>query len=201
MKVVGLCGGSGSGKGMVSELFLKLNIPSVDTDAVYREMINYDSPCLRALIGEFGKEILKPDGGLDRKKLASIVFSGENSKIRLKKLNEISHKFILEETRKRLFMLSQMGYKAALVDAPVLFESGFNKECDLTLCVIADNEIRIQRIMTRDGLTREASENRINSQLDDSELQKRCDFVITNNTDAESLRIQVEELAKIILEK
>lgn len=201
MKVIGLCGGSGSGKGMVSELFLLHNIPSIDTDAVYREMINNDSPCLRALTEEFGLEILSSDGSLDRKRLASMVFCGENSGERLNRLNVISHKFILDETRQRLSVLSEMGYKAALVDAPVLFESGFDKECDLTLCVVADRETRILRIMERDGLSREAAEQRINSQLSSAELISRCDLVITNDSNLDELNDEVHRVATIILRK
>lgn len=198
MKVIGLCGGSGSGKAVVSSLFLKHNIPSIDTDAVYRELTSGDSECLDALRFEFGDEIIDTDGSLNRRKLASIVFAEKDSTIKLKKLNEISHKFILGETRRRLHVYAEQGCLAAIVDAPVLFESGFDSECDLTVCVVADREVRISRIISRDNISREAAEARINSQMSDEELTSRCDYVVYNNSDLDALDHQVNEIVNSI---
>ena len=191
MKVIGLCGGSGSGKGAVSGIFAEIGIPSIDTDAVYREMTLSDSPCMRELRGEFGKEIINSLGGLDRARLASIVF---NDPSRLKILNKIAHSFILDETRRRLAEYRDEGLPAAIVDAPVLFESGFDKECDEIICVLADRDVRTTRIMSRDGITRDAAEKRIASQMPDETLISKCDHVIYNNSDIESLREQILSL-------
>ena len=191
MKVIGLCGGSGSGKGAVSKIFAEIGIPSIDTDAVYREMTLSDSPCMRALRGEFGDEVVNSLGGLDRTRLASIVF---NDPSRLDKLNKIAHSFILDETRRRLADYKEKGFPAAIVDAPVLFESGFEKECDEVVCVIADKETRIARIMSRDGITRDAADKRIASQMSDEILISKCDHVIYNNSDIVILREQILSL-------
>ena len=191
MKVIGLCGGSGSGKGTVSKIFAEIGIPSIDTDAVYREMTLSDSPCMRALQGEFGDEVVNSQGGLDRTRLASIVF---NDPSRLEKLNKIAHSFILDETRSRLAAYKDEGLSAAIVDAPVLFESGFDNECDEIICVVADREIRTGRIMSRDRITRDAAEKRIASQMPDEILISKCDQVIYNNSDIESLREQILSL-------
>ena len=188
MKVIGLCGGSGSGKGMVSGIFLEIGIPSIDTDAVYREMTLSDSSCMRALRQEFGDEVVNSLGGLDRTRLGSIVF---NDPSRLKILNKIAHSFILDETRRRIAIYRDEGFPAAIVDAPVLFESGFDLECDEVICVIADKESRIKRIMSRDRITREAAEKRIASQMPDEILISKCDHVIYNNSDIESLREEI----------
>jgi dephospho-CoA kinase len=196
MKIIGLCGGSGSGKGTVSAIFLEMGIPSVDTDAVYHEMTCYDSPCLQALRHEFGQEIVDQSDSLDRAKLASIVF---NDVEKLDKLNRITHAFILGETRKRLEVYKSQGYSAALVDAPVLFESGFDSECDEIICVIADPRVRIERIVARDKITEHAARSRIDRQISNDELITRCDYVIYNNDDMVSLRANVSEIAKIIL--
>jgi dephospho-CoA kinase len=185
MKVIGLCGGSGSGKGAVSGVFAEIGIPSIDTDAVYREMTLSDSPCMRALRREFGEEVVNSLGGLDRTRLASIVFSDPT---RLEKLNKIAHSFILDEARRRLAEYRDKGFAAAIVDAPVLFESGFDSECDAIICVVADRETRIARIMSRDGISYDAAEKRIASQMKDEILISKCDHVIYNNADIESLR-------------
>ena len=196
MKVIGLCGGSGSGKGAVSGIFAEIGIPSIDTDAVYREMTLSDSPCMRELRGEFGDEVVNSQGGLDRARLASIVF---NDPSRLKTLNKIAHSFILDETRRRLAEYRDEGFPAAIVDAPVLFESGFDKECDEIICVLADRDVRTTRIMSRDGIARDAAEKRIASQMPDETLISKCDHVIYNNSDIESLREQILALKNILI--
>ena len=194
MKIIGLCGGSGSGKGSVSAIFLKLGVPSVDTDAVYHELVSSDSPCLRELVREFGSEILK-DGALNRKALAEIVFADEEKRIIL---NRISHSHVLSFTDTILDGYRAQGFSYAIVDAPLLFESGFDKRCDYTLCVLSDREKRIARIIDRDGISREAAEKRIDSQLSDGELLKRCDFSVYNNSTLAELEIKINDTFKMI---
>ena len=199
MKIIGLCGGSGSGKGAVCDLFLELSIPSIDTDAVYHDMTRFDSPCLRALRKEFGDEIIAEDGSLDRIVLRDIVFCGENSFEKRQKLNTITHAFILDETRRIIEGKRAEGALAVIVDAPLLYESGFDKECDVTVCVIADEDVRISRIVSRDGITKEDAIKRIRGQISNDGLIEKSDFVIENNGDIEYLRSKVFELYKKII--
>lgn len=201
MKVIGLCGGSGSGKGSACQIFQEFGIPCIDTDAVYREITSTPGDCLTALQNEFGSEIITESGALNRKKLASIVFSGEDSASKLVRLNEITHKFILDETRRRLDNYRAMDAVAAIVDAPVLFESGFDRECDVIVFVVAERELRIARIMSRDGIPREAAEQRINSQMSDDELITRCDYMIRNDYDLSYLKQEVKTVLKKIFDK
>ncbi len=196
MKIIGLCGGSGSGKGTVASIFVEYGIPSVDTDALYRKMTMQDSPCLRAISDEFGADIVNSNGTLDRKKLSSIVFCGDGAKERLLKLNKISHFFILAEAERILEEYSMLGYKAALVDAPVLFESGFNAKCDEIICVVAEREVRLSRIILRDSISRQAAEERIASQMSDEELISRSNYVIFNNGGIDSLKSQICNIAE-----
>ena len=201
MKIIGLCSGSGSGKGTVANILSELDIPSVDTDAVYHQLVNHRSPCLDALVDEFGSEILSSDGSLDRLKLSEIVFKSENASQKRQKLNQISHKFVLDKTREILREYQRQGKKAALVDAPLLFESGFDKECDFTIAVIADKAVRINRITNRDNISVETAGARINAQLADEELLAKCDFTINNSGSIEELREQVRSLYSIIFKK
>lgn len=194
MKVIGLCGGSGSGKGTVGLVFSKYNIPSIDTDLVYRELTCKGGECLDALALEFGDGIIGEGGGLDRKRLASIVFGAKDSEARLARLNEITHKYILDEVRQRLGKFSDAGYTAAIVDAPVLFESGFDKECDHIVCVLADEDIRVDRIIRRDGITPDQARARIASQISNELLASRCDSIIYNNGSIYELDDQVLSL-------
>ena len=194
MKIIGLCGGSGSGKGSVCSIFAKLGVPSVDTDAVYHSLVSSDSPCLKELKESFGEEITV-DGKLDRAKLASIVFSNEKRRLML---NSIAHKHVLNATRDILLSFERKGYSYSIVDAPLLFESGFDKECDYTVAVLADKELRIKRIVNRDGIMREGAIKRINSQMSDEELISRCDYYVYNNGCMDDLAREVEKIFKKI---
>ncbi len=195
-KIIGLCGGSGSGKGTVGRIFTENDYLVIDTDKVYRDLTDKTSKCLDALVCEFGKAILNSDGGLDRRKLASIVFS---DKEKLARLNEITHKFVLKKVSEIIKSAENSGYKGYVVDAPMLYESGFDKECDCVIAVICDAETRIARIIERDGIPRDAVIKRINAQISDSELVKRVDFVIYNNSDLDSLKYQVCEIIKKVI--
>lgn len=197
MKVIGLCGGSGSGKGFIGKMFLSLDIPTIDTDKVYHELISKKSDCTLALIDEFGTDILNPDGSVSRPALRSLVFS-HGTRERLNRLNEITHKFILNKTEELIKEYERLGKKAVIIDAPLLFESGFNQKCDIIILVTAEREVRIKRIMERDLITREAAERRIDSQLSDELLKERVDIVIDNSHDGDAALKKVVEISKRI---
>ena len=184
LKVIGLCGGSGVGKGYVGKMFAALGFSVIDTDAVYHRILSEGGDCVNELRREFGDGIMQ-GASLDRKELAKIVFS-DAEKHRV--LNTITHKHILSDVRATIRELSRKGERAVIVDAPMLFESGFDKECDITLGVVADENIRIDRIVNRDGITRERALARISNQLSTSQIVEKCDFVITNNGSDEELR-------------
>lgn len=199
MIVVGLCGGSGSGKGTVCKMFSEYSFKSVDTDAVYHEITSYNSPCMAELVSEFGERIRFSDGSLNRPVLSEIVFSGEGCKERQAKLNSITHKYVLDEVRRLISLYSEEGAPCVLVDAPMLIESGFHTECHKVLLVTADIEVRISRIIKRDGITRDRAKKRINSQKTDSELASYADYIIVNNGDINSLKNQIRDIAEKIL--
>jgi dephospho-CoA kinase len=182
---IGLCGSSGSGKGYACRLLEGYGVKWIDTDLLYRELVTKDSPCLCELVSYFGKEILKEDGSLDRSVLSTKVFEGEGSKARLDALNEISHRHIKEKTLALLEQYENEGCKAATIDAPVLFESGFDKLCDVTVCVTASYETKIQRITVRDGISREKAVARLNNQLSDSRLIELCTYSLDNSEGAD----------------
>lgn len=200
MKIIGLAGGSGSGKGTVSKIFLTLGIPSIDADAVYHNITSHKSPCLDALVLEFSPDILNLDGGLDRGKLSQIVFNSDNAEIKHKKLNEISHKFVLSEIRAMISKYEKRGFDTVIVDAPLLFESGFNKECDVIISVFAPIETRIERIISRDRIDRARALSRINSQIPDDTLRENSDYSICNDGDLEMLEKEIKKIYKLIKE-
>jgi dephospho-CoA kinase len=181
MITIGLTGGSGSGKGYISSLFAAAGVPVLDTDAVSRLVCMPGSDCLAELAERFGSSILLPDGSLDRRRLASLAFADSESTAAL---NAITHRHILAYCRRWLDMLRVDGAPAAIIDAPQLYESGFDAECDAVIAVVADCELRISRILARDGITREQAEQRLSRQHDDGFFRAHADFIIENNYDA-----------------
>ena len=198
MQVVGLCGRSGSGKGYVCRVFEKMGVPSIDTDAVYRSLLTgqegASSPCLCAIVQAFGNGVLDADGNLNRRALAKIVFAPGNG-TRLEQLNSITHKYIKEQTQREIALLRETGAGAVLIDAPVLFESGFDALCDLTFYVRAPLPLLVQRICARDGITEEEARRRLDVQMSDSALAARCDGVILNDGMAD-VNEQVAEIIR-----
>ena len=198
MKIIGLCGGSGSGKSTVSRFFADHGFIAVDTDKVYHELTSSMTNCLRELVDEFGEEILTESLSLDRRKLASLVFANGGDKLKQVTLNRIAHKHVLTRVREMVSEYEKDGYVATLVDAPLLFESGFDKECDAVIAVIADKNIRVDRIVLRDSISRQAALDRISAQLSDEFLTANSDYIIYND-DYASLPTKVAEVAEKIL--
>ena len=190
MKIIGLCGGSGSGKGTVCSVFAELGIESIDTDKLYHTIISNDSECTKELVAAFGNRIYA-NPGIDRAALREVVFSSLEN---LKLLNEITHKHIVSNIRS--IIDSSKESLGIIIDAPLLFESGFDKECDTTVAVIADTEIRTDRIVKRDNISVDHARARISSQISNDELMQRCDYTIENNSTVQELRESVAELYK-----
>ena len=172
-RLVGITGGSGCGKSHLSGLLRERGIPVIDCDLVSREIMSKGKPCTKEVIDFFGEEIA-PYGEVNRRKLGKIVFSDPE---KLKKLNEITHKYILADIYNK--MEKEDSYVVCL-DGATLIESGI--ECDVLVGILADKQIRKNRIMGRDNLTEEDAENRIQAQKDDSFYIENCDFVVYNNS-------------------
>ncbi len=195
MLTIGLTGGSGSGKGEVAAVFSAAGVPTLDTDRVYHELINQDSPCVRELASAFGREILRCDGSLDRRRLAAIVFARDDGRAaRQARLNEITHKYVKAVCLAWLADEQKKGAPAALFDVPLLFESGFDRICDTTVAVIAPIETRLARIVIRDGLSTEEAMARLAAQPKNEYYTERAAFVIENCGTLEELREKARAL-------
>ncbi len=198
MLVIGLCGGSGSGKSTAAEFFSSHNILPINSDLIYRQLTSERTDCLTELVNEFGEGILDTNGVLDRRALGAIVYQDE---ARLKRLNSITHYHILNSIRAIISEAGAKGYFAVLVDAPLLFESGFNKECDYTVAVVAEGDARVGRIMARDKISEAEAKRRISYQLSNSFLIKSCDYVIYNNSTLNELALSVDNIVGDIKNK
>lgn len=184
---IGLTGPSGAGKGMLSKILEKHGIPCLDTDLVSREVCEPGMPCTVELGQAFGNDILKADGTLDRKALAEKVFLSKNKEEKTLLLNSITHRYILSEADAWLEKQEKNGILAAVIDAPVLFESGYDKKCDYIIGVLAHRETRLKRVLERDFIDCELAEKRISSQKEDSFYKENCSLVLYNDSDADAL--------------
>ncbi len=197
MIVLGIAGQSGAGKGEASKILSTLGFSVIDADAVYHNVINPPSRCLDELVLHFGRGILTAGGLLNRQTLAQMVFGEENHE-RLQLLNTITHKHVCREIRKILGSMKAMGCELALIDAPLLIEAGLCADCDFTISITADRDIRIKRIMARDGIDLQAATKRVDSQKDIDFYRDNTDFAAENNGDLVSL---AEQIKKILVTK
>ena len=195
MLIVGLTGPSGAGKSGVCRIFERYGVPCIDTDAVYHKLLTPPSACLDELVSRFGTSILNADGTLDRKALSSLVFTPKNQEA-LKELNRIAHRHILSDVRRQCDTLRQGGCPVVLVDAPQLYESGFDGECDLVVAVVAPCDVCVARIIARDGITRERAEARLQAQNSIDYFQSHADVIIENHGRIEDVESDVLALVK-----
>lgn len=196
LKVIGVCGKSGSGKGYVCKVFEEYDIPCIDTDLVYRNILHTKgSKCLLEILSEYGDGVLDVDGRLDRRALANIVFSDKSGE-KLSRLNVITHKYILEETLSKIDAYSKEGYGTVIIDAPVLFESRFNELCDLIFCVTAPYDILVERICERDKRSESEAKARLENQIESEELMR-----LSNDTIVNDGKIDVNEQVLSLIKK
>lgn len=191
MKVIGLTGGMGTGKSTVSSYLRKKGCEIIDADLISRKMTSKDSPALEEIRNAFGKKCFFDDGSLNRKALGDLVFA---DKTRLSMLQQIITKKVVEEIKRRIFNLKTEGFKGiAVIDAPLLFECGLDKITDENWLVTADLNVRIDRVIRRDHLSREQIISRISNQISVEEAKKRCQCILDNSGTLEVLIRQIDD--------
>jgi dephospho-CoA kinase len=171
---IGITGGIGSGKTYICRLFEALGIPVYNADEEAKRLMNTDIRIKEKLIAQFGESTYK-DGLLDRAFLANMVFSDKD---KLELLNGIVHPIVIQEAKD---WAERQTTRYSLKEAALLFESGSYKELDYTILVTAPMDIRIQRVIERDGATEQQVQERMNKQLSDEEKLQLADFVIVND--------------------
>lgn len=187
--VIGLTGGTGAGKSSLKPVFEEYGYTYIDTDRLARKVTEPDSPYLSRIIGVFGAGSVCKDGILDRHALAEKAFS---SPVSAAVLNLLTHPAIIDMTLDTINRCGKDG--KAVVDAPLLFESGMDKICDRIIAVTAPVEMRLQRIMARDGISEEATRQRISRQHDDAFYEANSDFYIVNDSSVDELANKVRRV-------
>ena len=195
---IGLTGGIASGKSTVAQLFRTWGAYVADADEISRSALDPGTVCYEQTVAAFGQDILFADGTVDRKKVAGIVFSDPEA---LAVLNGIIHPYV----RRTMRSDSEKAFKEApdrliIWDVPLLFETGYDSEVAKTVVVTARQDIRIQRIVDRDGSTKAAALRRIRAQMPDREKVRRADIVIRNNGSLAELEQRTREVFDELLE-
>jgi dephospho-CoA kinase len=188
MLKVGLTGSIAAGKSFVLDVLRELGARTIDADAVAREVVEPGTAGLKAVVDEFGAEILKPDESLNRAELGSIVFADDAKRQRL---NSILHPFIIARQDEIMRQWDeQIPDAIVVVDAALMIESGGYKRFDKLIVVHCQPQIQLERLMKRDNVSREEAERRINAQMLQEEKKKHADYLIDTSEGFESARQQ-----------
>lgn len=183
---VGLTGPTGAGKSYVCEIFRQKGFKIIDCDKIAHELTAKNIPILTELASEFGEDIVK-NGELDRKLLASRAF---DTKEHTKKLNSILHPAIAEKCKEEAQGLT-------VLDASQLFEANMQNDCYKVIGVLADEDVRIKRIIARDNITEQQAKLRMSAQFDNDYFIDNCDYIIYNN--GEDIAAQTDNILEVIL--
>jgi dephospho-CoA kinase len=195
-RVIGLTGGIASGKSLASQALKGLGMTVIDADDISHEILATDTSIRQAVVRTFGKEVLNEEREIDRGKLGRIVFF-EKPELR-KELEAILHPLIREEMWKRALESSS---NDVVLDIPLLIETGALERVDLVVVVYATRELQIQRLMARDGISREEAVRRINTQLPLEEKVSSAHYIINNTGTVEETEEQVIRFYQAIREK
>ncbi|MBO5413899.1 MAG: dephospho-CoA kinase [Clostridia bacterium] len=176
MKIIGITGSSGSGKSTVTSILEKeLKAKVINADEIVKQMQTQGSKYFEKIVELFGKDVIKENGSLNRRKLAEIIFQDKAQK---EKLDNLTYKYVVEEIRKQVNIAKG---EYVIIDAPLLIESKLNEICNSVIAVISKKEEQIKRICKRDNIEASKANLRIEAQMDNEFYKKNADYVVENN--------------------
>lgn len=196
MLVIGLTGNIGCGKSSLSKILKDNSLDIIDADIISREIMS-NNKLLEEVFKVFGEDVKEKDGTLNRKKLASIVFSDDKKLIAL---NDITHPAIKNEIKRRIKDIENKGRNIVIVDAALLIEGKFLDLIDKLIVITCDEKEQLNRVMDRDNSNMDEALNRISSQMSQDEKVKFGDYIIDNSGSLEELNYKANKLITYIKE-
>jgi len=191
--IIGLTGGIASGKSTVAKMFRELRIPVIDADEIAREVVQVGEEAYSQIVKQFGEEILQVDKTIDRQKLGAIVF---NDKKKRGLLNSIVHPAVRQRMMEQKERYITSGENTVVLDIPLLFESNLAHLVDKIIVVYVDDHTQLERLMARNGFSKEEAQVRIQAQMPLREKAAKADAVIDNNGSIEQTK---EQLLNILI--
>ena len=198
MIVIGITGPTGAGKTTVLNVLAGMGGAVVDCDAVYHQLLRTSASMRDELKGRFGKEIFDQNGDLRRKELGTVVFGDQTA---LADLNGITHRHIIAELKRMIAQAERERRPAVGLDAVALLESGAGGLCGVTIAVTAPEEVRVRRIMAREGISEEYARARAAAQKPSSWVEERCTYILRGNGTRESFEAEARALFEHIIYK
>lgn len=198
MTVIGITGPTGAGKTTVLNVLRDMGGAVADCDALYHELLRRDVSMQNELKARFGGGIFDENGGLRRKALGAIVFGDQSA---LEDLNAVTHRHIAAELERLIARAGAEGRPAIALDAVALLESGAGGLCDVTIAVTASKEVRVRRIMAREGISEAYARSRADAQKPDAWFEARCTYTLCNDGTQAELEAGARELLTRILDK
>lgn len=192
---VGLTGGISCGKSTVGKMFSDLGAHLIEADTIAHELYRPGEPVYKELLEKFGSDIIRPDGEIDRPRLATAAFDGG----RVEELNKIVHPAVLKRQEQWMYQIGEKEpYAVAIVEAALILEAGARSRFDTIIVVTCRPEQKVSRYAERSGIPESAArgevQRRSNAQMSDDEKARRADFVIDNSGPVERTRQQVERI-------
>lgn len=183
--VIGVTGNSGSGKSEISKILSnKINAKIIDADKVVKELYTLGQEYYNKILELFGNKVLEKNNKLNRNKIAEIIYNNESER---EKLNNLTYKYVVDEIKKRVKKEKNINI---IIDAPLLFESKLDEICDITVAVLAEKSLKINRICTRDNIEQKIAISRLAIQKEDSYYQKKADYIVTNNGKKDEINLE-----------
>lgn len=190
--VLGLTGGIATGKSTADQYFRRKGIPVIDADQISHDIIDIGKPAWEKIRAHFGPKFLNEDQSINRRKLGQFVFQNANE---LKVLNDITHPLIHEEIIQQIAVAKQKGVDLIVLDAPVLFETNGDLDCDQTLVISLPPQLQLERLIERNHYSIEEAKARIASQMPLRDKEARATYVIENTGTIKELE---EKLTKVL---
>jgi dephospho-CoA kinase len=194
LKLVGLTGGIGSGKSTVAQILREHWVPVLDADVIARAVVEPGMPA-HAEIARAWPEVIASDGRIDRKKLGAIVFADAQSRLRLEAM---THPRIREQVAEQASQHGAAGHGLAFLEAALLVETGFYQQLDGLVVVAASEEVQVERVMARDGTSREEVLARIHAQFPLAEKICVADYVVDNSGSRDQTRAQILKIVQAL---